>query len=186
MNKCFLLPLLVLFSCFSLQTQAQRRPTYTVLQAGGTFGVASTSDQSLMHGYQFQFAFGRNFYDNAYLGLGIGTDVYRGRTTLADGTRSTRRVNTLPLVVDFRAPLTKVGMLGALGVMANAGYAPSIGNDYFKGFIGKAGLTYGHLLAESSDLLFTVGYGFQQFDSRFAGSAFYQHNVFITVGLFVH
>lgn len=186
MNKFVFTALVVTLSFLSLPTQAQRRPTYTLLQAGGNFGLMSSGDQSPMHGYQFQFAFGRNFYDRAYLGLGIGTDVYRGRTTIADGTRSTRRVNTIPIVVDFRAPLAKVGVLGSFGAMANAGYAPSIGNDYFKGFVAKGGLTYGQLLAERSDLLFTVGYGFQQFDSRFAGNAFYQHNVFITVGLFVH
>lgn len=186
MNKYCVIVLLILLSCFSLRTHAQRRATYTLLHAGGTFGLSSSSDQSPMHGYQFQFAFGRNFYDNAYVGLGIGNDVYRGRTTIANGTRSIRRVNTLPITVDFRAPLSNVKVLGTFGVMANAGYAPSIGNDYFKGFVAKGGFTYGHLLAESSDLLFTVGYGFQQFDSRFAGNAFYQHNIFVTVGLFVH
>ncbi len=186
MNKCCALLLLVLLGCFSFQAKAQRRATYTLLQAGGIFGLSTSDSQSPMHGYQFQFVFGRNFYDNFYVGLGIGNDVYRGRTTLADGSRSTRRVNTLPLTVDFRAPLSSVSALGTFGVMANAGYAPSIGNDYFKGFVAKTGFTYGHLLAEQSDLLFTVGYGFQQFDSRFSGNTFNQHNVFITVGLFVH
>ncbi len=168
------------------RAQAQGRGTYTVLQAGGLFGLAATGEQRPIHGYQFQFAFGRNFYDRVYLGLGLSNDVYRGRSTLADGTRSTRRINTLPLVVDFRAPLAKVSPLGKLGTVVNAGYAPSIGADYFKGFVAKAGLTYGHLLIDGSDLLFSVGYGFQQFHPRFMGNRFDQHNVFLTVGLFVH
>ncbi|SEK73938.1 hypothetical protein [Parapedobacter koreensis] len=182
-KNCFFAIIGLLF-CF--QVQAQQRGTYTLLQAGGLFGVATSSDQSPMHGYQFQFAFGRNFYDNVYLGLGIGTDVYRGRTTLADGTRSTRRVNTLPIFADFRLPFAQLSPLGSFGMMANAGYAPSIGNDYFKGFLGKVGVTYAHLLVEGSDLLFSAGYGFQQFDSSFSGNTFSQHNVFLTVGLFVH
>ncbi|MEC3880843.1 hypothetical protein [Parapedobacter sp. 10938] len=185
MNKnTLLLVCLVCCTCFS--THAQRRGTYTLLQAGGIFGMATSADQSVMHGYQFQFAFGRNFYDRMYLGLGIGNDVYRGRATLADGSRSTRRVNTLPIFADFRVPVAQVSALGKFGLLANAGYAPSIGADFFKGFMGKAGITYGHMLVGGSDLLFSTGYGFQQFDSRFSGSSFYQHNIFLTVGLFVH
>lgn len=171
-------------ACFS--ARAQQRGTYTLLQAGGIFGLATTGDQSAMSGYQFQFAFGRNFYDRMYLGLGIGNDVYRGRGTLADGSRSTRRVNTLPIFADFRVPVAAVSPLGNFGVMVNAGYAPSIGADYFKGFVARAGITYGHMLVGGSDLLFSTGYGFQQFDSRFSGNSFYQHSIFLTVGLFVH
>lgn len=175
-----------LLVCTSFSGYAQRRDTYTVLQAGGIFGMATTGDQNAMHGYQFQFAFGRNFYDRMYLGLGIGNDVYRGRATLADGNRSTRRVNTLPIFADFRVPVAEVSPLGRFGLLANAGYAPSIGADYFKGVVAKAGVTYGHMLVGGSDLLFSAGYGFQQFDSRFSDRSFHQHNIFITVGLFVH
>ncbi|MGK6352341.1 hypothetical protein [Parapedobacter sp. DT-150] len=185
MNR-YSLALVALLICLSFHSHAQRRGTYTLLHAGGIVGLATTGDQPPMHGYQFQFAFGRNFYDRMYLGLGIGTDVYRGRTTLADGSRSTRGVNTLPIFADFRVPLTRLSPFGTFGVLANAGYAPSIGSNYFRGAVAKAGLTYGHLLAEGSDLLFSAGYGFQQFDSRFFDHAFSQHNVFITIGLFVH
>lgn len=186
MNK-YTLIVAFLLCCTCFSTRAQQRGTYTLLQAGGIFGLATTGDQSAMSGYQFQFAFGRNFYDRMYLGLGIGNDVYRGRGTLADGSRSTRRVNTLPIFADFRMPVAAVSPLGTLGVMANAGYAPSIGADYFKGFVAKAGITYGHMLVGGSDLLFSTGYGFQQFDSRFSGSnGFYQYSIFLTVGLFVH
>src|SRR5690606_13040214 len=185
MNKhLWVLVCLFCYTCF--QAQAQRRGTYTLLQAGGIFGMATSADQSVMHGYQFQFAFGRNFYDRMYLGLGISNDVYRGRATLADGRRSTRRVNTLPIFADFRMPVAQVSPLGRFGVVANAGYAPGIGADFFRGSMAKAGLTYGHLLVGGSDLLFSTGYGFQQFDSRFAGHTFHQHSVFLTVGLFVH
>ncbi|SKB58483.1 hypothetical protein SAMN05660226_02208 [Parapedobacter luteus] len=184
-NRCFFAAIGLLIG-FCFHAQAQQRGTYTLLQAGGLFGLSTTSDQSPMHGYQFQFSFGRNFYDDVYVGLGIGTDVYRGRTTLADGTRSTRRVNTLPIFADVRLPLAQLSPLGTVGVLANVGYAPSIGSDYFKGFVGKVGVTYGHLLMEGSDLLFSAGYGFQQFDTRFLGNTFSQHNVFLTVGLFIH
>ncbi|MGV3763336.1 hypothetical protein [Parapedobacter sp.] len=185
MNKYTLI--LVFLMCSTvISVHAQRRGTYTLLQAGGIFGMATSAEQPVMHGYQFQFAFGRNFYDRMYLGLGIGNDVYRGRATLANGSRSTRRVNTLPIFADFRVPVAPVSVLGRLGLLANAGYAPSIGADFFKGFVGKAGITYGHMLVGGSDLLFSTGYGFQQFDSRYSGSSFYQHSIFLTIGLFVH
>ena len=74
MNKYALITAFLLF-CLCFQANAQRRNTYTLLQAGGIFGVANSGDQRVMHGYQFQFAFGRNFYDRMYLGLGIGNDV---------------------------------------------------------------------------------------------------------------
>lgn len=178
--------LAVLLFCVCFYSNAQRRGTYTQLQAGGIFGLATTNDQDPMYGYQFQFSFGRNFYDRVYLGLGISNDVYRGRTTLADGQRSTRRVNTLPVFADFKAPVARLSPLGTFGVMANAGYAPGIGNDYFRGFMGRAGINYAHLLMERSSLLFSTGYSFQQFDSRFTGNPFNQHSIFLTIGLFVH
>lgn len=185
MNKYALITVFLLF-CFCFRASAQSRNTYTLLQAGGIFGVANPGDQRVMHGYQFQFSFGRNFYDRMYLGLGIGNDVYRGRTTLPDGSRVNRRVNTLPIYADFRVPVAQVSPLGRLGVMANAGYAPSLGADFFKGFMAKAGVTYGQLLIGGSDLLFSAGYGFQQFAPRFSGNTFHQHNIFVTVGLFVY
>ncbi|WP_353185647.1 hypothetical protein [Parapedobacter lycopersici] len=182
----YVLLLAVLLGC-ARATWAQQRPTYTLLEAGGILGLRHSGGLDAMNGYQFHFAFGRNFYDKAYLGLGIGNDVYRGRSTTIEGTRTTSRVNTLPIFADFRVPLAAVSMLGRLSAMANVGYAPGIGGDYFKGFVAKGGLTYSHLLGEGSDLLFSFGYGFQQFDSRFPGyPTFHQHNLFLTIGLFVH
>lgn len=187
MNRYVLVLLIALWGTAGYEVHAQGRRTYTLLEAGGILGLSHSGSQDAMNGYQFHFVFGRNFYNRAYLGLGIGNDVYRGRSTMIDGTRTSTRVNTLPIFADFRVPLLDISVLGGLGAMANAGYAPSIGGNYFKGFLAKGGLTYGHLLADGSDLLLSVGYGFQQFGSRFGGYApFHQHNLFLTVGLFVH
>lgn len=176
--------LLIIFQ--SYDARAQRRAVYTLLQAGGLLGVSTNGTHDPMHGYQFQFIFGRNFDERFQAGLGIGNDIYRGRTTISGTTQSIMRVNTLPIFADLRAPVGSVSPLGRFGVMANAGYAPGLGSDYQRGFMGKAGFTYGHLLAERSELLFSAGYGFQQFDSRYLFNSYSQHNVFITVGLFVH
>lgn len=175
----------LLFVASLPQAQAQSRRTYTVIQAGGLIGLSTTSAHAPMHGYQIQFSFGRNFHDRVYAGLGLSQDIYRGRSVMADGSRSTRRINTLPIFGEVRAPLTNIGMLGSLGAVANLGYAPPMGAEYFGGFMGKAGLSYGHMLIDRSDLLFSVGYAFQQFDSRFSMAPFSQHNAFISIGLFV-
>lgn len=168
--------------------QSRFRPSnYTVLQAGGLFGLESSTSVEPMNGYQFQFVFGKQLGEQTYLGLGIGNDVYRGTTELASGMKATRRMNTLPIFVDFRKTVFNVSVLGRLGLVADAGYAPGIGGDYFRGFMGKAGMTYSHLLADRSDLQFSLGYGVQQFDSSYLQqSSFYQHNIFFTVGLFVY
>lgn len=176
----------VLISVFvTIEAHAQRGRVYTVVQAGGIFGLNSTSEHSAMHGYQVHLSFGRNFHDRIYAGLGLSQDIYRGATVMPDGRRSNRRINALPIFTELRVPISNVRMLGSLGALASAGYAPPMGAEYFGGFMGKAGISYGHMLADRSDLLISVGYGFQQFDSRLALQAFSQHNGFISIGLFV-
>lgn len=185
-NRSFLggLLLIALWALMSPAAHAQGR-TYTVIQAGGLFGLSTTSAHSPMHGYQVQLSFGRNFQDRVYAGIGLSQDIYRGTSTLADGKRSTRRINTLPIFAEARVPLANIGVLGSLGAGVQAGYAPPMGAEYFGGFTGKAGISYGQMLADRSDLLFSLGYGFQRFDSRFSMAPFSQHNAFISVGLFV-
>lgn len=168
--------------------QSRFRPSnYTVLQAGGLYGIQSTGDANRMNGYQFQFVFGRNLGDRTYLGLGVANDVYRGTSELTNGTTATRRMNTLPVFADFRQTLADLSIMGRLGMVAGAGYAPGLGGDYFRGFMGKVGLTYSHLLADRSDIQFSLGYGIQQFDSSYLQQpSFFQHNLFLTIGLFVY
>jgi len=167
-----------------LQAQG-RRTIYTIVQAGGMFGV-ETSRGKPLSGYQFQFVFGKNYADRTFAGLGVGSDVYRGNTTINYGNNTVSQINTIPIYADFRQAIAPVSIMGNLGLMANAGYAPGLSSNYYKGFMGKVGLTYAHLLIDDSDLLFSLGYGFQQFNSRFVQTGFHQHHVFLTVGLFVY
>lgn len=163
-----------------------QRPNYTLIQLGGMAGVYTTSEFSPIYGYSFHFIFGRNFDDRFQVGLGIGNDAYRGRTTVTEGRESVIRVNTLPIFLDARAPFADAPRVGKFGVMANVGYAPGLGADYQRGFMGKVGLTYGYYLNEGSELLFSAGYGFQEFNSRFLVNAYQQHNIFLSVGFFIH
>ena len=170
---------------FPAQPVSAQQNNYTVLQAGGILGLQASSGDALS-GYQLQFIFGKNFNDQTFLGAGLGTHVYRGGTEITPGQNSQRRVNTLPIFVDFRQKVAAVSPLGYMGVMANAGYAPSLGGNYYRGFSGKAGLTYSQMLLNRNDLVFTLAYGYQQFGSRYVHSAFNQHEVHLTVGLFVY
>ena len=187
MKRCLWAFLVVWFGLSVYEVSAQGRGTYTLLEAGGMLGLSHSEGGKAANGYQFHFVFGRNFYDKAYVGLGIGNDIYRGRSETIGGQRSSIRLNTFPVFADLRMPLVEVSMRGQLGTMLNGGYAPSIGGDYFKGFLAKGGITYAHLLTGGTDLLISAGYGFQQFKSRFDGYApFHQHNLLLTVGLFIH
>lgn len=179
------------FAIFQVNTSyAQRsgKSLYTVLQAGGMYGVQqSNPDIDPMNGYQFQFIIGKPVgFAGTYLGLGIGNDVYRGSSTLSNGTKVNRKVNTLPLFLDVRQDVANLSVLGAVGLMANAGYALPIGGEFHHGFMGKAGLTYGHLLVDKSRLLFGVGWGAQELRARFLeqGNSVQQH-LFLTIGLSV-
>lgn len=182
-RKCFGV-LVLLFGMIQV-VQAQRLPNYTVLQAGGIFGVNSSEDKP-MNGYQFQFVFGKHLYEKTFFGLGIGNDVYRGNTTLPNGGNSTLRMNVLPIFADFRQAAFDVSILSKVGFVANAGYAPSLGSNYYQGFMGKVGMTYSLLLADNSDLQFTLGVGSQHFDSRYINKKSHQYHVFLTVGLFTY
>jgi hypothetical protein len=176
------------FQVSSSYAQGSGKSLYTILQAGGMYGMQqSNPDINPMNGYQFQFIIGKPAgFSGTYLGLGIGNDVYRGSSTLSNGTKLNRKVNTLPLFLDARQDIANISVLGALGLMANAGYALPIGGDFYHGFMGKAGLTYGHLLVDKSQLLFSLGWGAQEFRARFLeqGNSFQQH-FFLTIGLSV-
>jgi hypothetical protein len=165
---------------------AQRPTNYTLIQAGSLIGAHRTGEFNPMHGYQFHFTFGKNFRDRLFTGIGLGNDVYRGKNTLPNGTISQQQIMTIPLYADVRYQAFPIGTYGRVGVMANAGYAPSLGSSYMRGGMGKAGLTYSLMLAERSDVVLSAGYIVQQFDSRYLRHRFVQQGAFITIGLWVY
>lgn len=179
--------LLIGLLCLVGEGYGQSRRTYTRFTVGGMLGLAATDTQQPMHGYQLQLAFGRNVYDDIQFGLGIGFDEYRARSTMPDGRRLTRRVNTLPIVAEVHVGGAELRR-GRIGLMAQAGYAPGLGNDYYRGFTGQAGATYTHTLTgvDGLSLRFGLGYGFQQFDSSFIANRFSQHSLRLAVGFVIH
>lgn len=175
---------LLIFSLgFLSQVKAQSRSIYTVLQAGGIFGLKSTLDKAVS-GYQVQFVLGQNYNDRTFLGLGIANEIYRGGTVMDEGIQRGRRMSTLPLTVDFRQCIAQVTTFGQLGLVGGIGYAMPLGGDYFHGLSAKAGLSYAQMLIDRSNLNFTLAYGYQNFDSRLSQASFGQHQIHLTVGLF--
>lgn len=182
-NKLVIVFLLIFsLGCLS-SAEAQTRSIYTVLQAGGIFGLQSTLDKAVS-GYQVQFIIGQNYNDRTFVGLGIANEIYRGGTVVDEGIRRSRRMSTLPLTVDFRQFVSQVTPFGQLGLVGGLGYAMPLGGDYFHGLSAKAGLSYAHMLIDRSNLNFTLAYGYQQFDSRLSQASFGQHQIHLTVGLF--
>src|SRR5690606_36554430 len=149
--KNFTLLALSLFAAITLH--AQSHSNYSIVQAGALIGLENKIGEA-QSGYQFQFVFGKNYYDKTFLGLGIANEVYRAEPLPSNASGTSGKLNTLPIFVDFRQVLTSVNAFGNLGIMANAGYAPGLGVNYYKGAMAKGGLTYSHLLAEGSDLKF--------------------------------
>jgi hypothetical protein len=163
---------------------AQKTGPYTLLQAGALLGVQPSdqlSSKGVLPGYKIHLVLGRNIDDILDAGIGIGNDVYRGTTALGNSSR----LNLLPVYADLRKQIVPVPG-GRIGLMANAGYAPRIAGNFSKGFLLSGGLTYGHHLSYSSDLLFTAAYGLQQLDTRSMAGAVIQQTLSLTVGLFLY
>ena len=163
---------------------AQKTEVYTLLQAGALLGIQPSdqlSSKDVLPGYKFHLVLGRNIRHILHAGIGIGNDIYRGTT--AQGNSS--RLNLLPIYADLRKQVVPVPG-GRIGLMANAGYAPRIAGNFSKGFLLSGGLTYGHHLSYSSDVLFTAAYGLQQLDTRSVAGAVVQQTLSLTVGLFLY
>jgi hypothetical protein len=160
-----------------------RTPSYSVVQAGGLFGLDNQVGEA-QNGYQFQFIFGKNYWDRTFVGLGVANEVFRVKPLPSISSSKSGKINTLPIFADIRQQILPVSPLGNLGAFANAGYALGLGGNFYRGWMGKAGLTYSHLLIGGSDLQFSVGYGVQQFEHRFLLKPYTKPHVFITLGLF--
>ncbi len=179
----------ILLGCFLLNggyTMAQRVEMYTLLQARGMMGIGAPADLStngLLPGYGVHLILGRNISHLFYTGVGIGNEVYRGKTPQGHSSR----LNLLPVYADFRRQIVPLPAGGHIGLMANAGYAPRIAANFSKGFLCSGGLTYGYPLSrQRSDLLLTAAYGLQQLDTRLANGAVVQQTLSLTVGLFLY
>lgn len=185
--KRFLLLSFIVFLLAPIALHGQGRGSYIVVEAGGMLGLnkqsALANDQAL-NGYKFHLMIGRNFNDRFYFGLGLGNEVYRASASAGP---FSSRFGILPFLADFRMPLHHNFLSGNWSVVANAGYAPRIGNDLFRGALAHGGISYGYPLSfNGPDVFLTLGYGWQQLVLPYQSNNLQQQSISLTLGVFIN
>jgi len=177
---------LIMLFCFYGKTFAQGAKVYTVLEAGGMLGTNSQNNLNgqKLNGYKFHLIVGKNFNDRAFVGFGLGNEVYKANKS--DGPFKSR-FSLLPFLADVRIPLNVHFLSGRLGVVGNAGYAPRVGNDLFKGVLLHGGVNLIYPIGYNGpDVAFTLGYGYQQIVLPYEINNLQQQSISLTIGLFIN
>ena len=171
--------LLFILSITTLVTFAQSG--YSIIQAGGNIGIANKGYTGSFGGFAAHFIFGRNYNEIAYLGLGLGNEIFKGDYLVNDLAGKDVKMmkydySLMPIFFDGRLPIKQFGFKSSVGALANAGYAPKVGQRYDKGFLFKGGLYY--LLDNPGyvDFFVSAVYGYQQLTKNTYGKNFnHQH-----------
>lgn len=185
MKKTLLFFLLISFGvCVSAQSNM-----YFITQGGANVGFANEGYKGSFHGYSAHFIVGKNFSDRAYLGLGVGNERFRGDYHTNDPHDEDKRKfkynqNLFPIFVDGRLPFGEITPNSRIGLLANAGYAPSLSAMYDKGFLFKGGFFYLHERPARMDCTISAAYGYQQLRKNMHARKDFQHHHFnVTFGL---
>jgi len=82
-------------------------------------------------------------------------------------------------------PILAVSNTSAIGILANAGYAPSVGAHYDKGFLCRGGLFYLHENNNRVDWSISAAYGYQELTRNRLdiGKHFQHQQLNITLGI---
>ena len=177
---------LMLILCFDHQSFAQGGKVYTVLEAGGMLGLNSQNnlDGQRLNGYKIHLIVGKNFDDHAFVGFGLGNEVYQASKSTGP---FKSRFSLLPFLADVRVPLRAHFLSGRLGVVGNAGYAPRVGNDLFKGALFHGGMNLIYPIGYNGpDVAFTLGYSYQQIVLPYEIKNLQQQSISLTIGLFIN
>lgn len=162
---------------------------YFVMQGGANLGFANEGYKGAFHGYSAHFIFGRNFADRAYLGLGLGNERFQGKYQTNDPHDVNQQEykynqNMFPIFIDGRLPFGEFSPTSRIGLLANAGYAPSLSAAYDKGFLFKGGFFYLHESPTKMDWTISAAYGYQQLTKNIHARKDFQHQHFnLTFGL---
>lgn len=173
--------------CFTaMATSAQSG--YSIIQAGANVGMANKGYTGKFSGFAAHFIFGRNYDDRAYLGLGLGNEVFKGdylsnELQGTDAKTMKYDYSLLPIFVDGRLPIKQFGFKSSIGLLANAGYAPKVGQRYDKGFLFKGGFYY--LLDNPGyvDFFVSAAYGYQQLTKNTYGKDFNHQHLALSLGI---
>lgn len=183
--------LFILFVIITLGSKAQSS-YYSLIQGGANIGLINKGYNGTFSGYSAHFIFGKNFNDRAYLGLGIGNDRLKGRyekTTIHsfDATIESSEYDRqlFPIFIDGRLPFKNFGTNSKIGLLANAGYAPSIATNYDKGLLIKGGIFYLHERHGKIDWTVSTAYGYQELSGNRidVGRKFQQQQLNIAIGI---
>lgn len=162
---------------------------YFMMQGGANIGFANEGYKGAFNGYSAHFIFGRNFADRAYLGLGLGNERFQGKYRTNDPHDDNQQEykynqNMFPIFIDGRLPFGEFSPTSRIGLLANAGYAPSLGPVYDKGFLFKGGFFYLHERPTKMDWTISAAYGYQQLTKNIHARKDFQHQHFnLTFGL---
>lgn len=162
---------------------------YFLMQGGANLGFANEGYKSAFNGYSAHFIVGKNFSDRAYLGLGLGNERFRGDYQTNDPHDKDQRKfkydqNMLPIFIDGRLPFGEFTPNSRIGLLVNAGYAPSLSAMYDKGFLFKGGFFYLHERPTRMDWTISAAYGYQQLTKNMHARKDFQHQHFnVTFGL---
>lgn len=180
--------LFIAFSLFFLNP-SKAQISYSVLQVGGNLGFANEGYKGAFSGFTGHFIFGKSFQERAYLGLGIGNEIFKGdyRTNdphAADQQTMKYDYSVFPVFIDGRLPFGEVGQGDSkIGILANAGYAPAIGQRYDKGFLFKGGFFYLWDNPRGVDFTASLAYGYQQLTKNFYQKDFQHQHISLSVGI---
>lgn len=163
---------------------------YTLIQAGGNLGFANEGYKGAFNGYTMHFVLGKNYYDRAYLGVGVGNESFDGKYKTNDPYAEDQKEyayskRVLPIYIDGRLPIGVVGQYSSIGIYANGGYAPDLGASYDRGFMFKGGFFYLYNLKSGLGINASAAYGYQQLtEKKIIDNRDFQHQHFnISVGI---
>ncbi|WP_140939609.1 hypothetical protein [Sphingobacterium lumbrici] len=167
-----------------------QKSTYMLIQGGRNLGFANEGYEGSFNGYTMHFVFGRNYYDRAYLGLGVGNEGFDGKYKTNDPYAEDQKEysyskRVLPIYIDGRLPVGIVGQYSSIGVYVNGGYAPDLGVSYDRGFMFKGGFFYLYNLKSGLGISTAAVYGYQQLtEKKIMDNRDFQHQHFnISVGI---
>lgn len=167
---------------------ANAQRSYSIIQAGANLGFANEGYKGAFSGFAAHFIFGKNFDDRAYLGFGLGNEMFKGDYRTNDPHEPEQQTwkydyNLFPLFVDGRLPFGLVGENGKIGALVNGGYAPAIGPQYDRGFLFKGGFFYLIESPKFTNFTVSLAYGYQQLTKNYFRKDFQHQHFALSVGL---
>jgi len=184
--------LFIILLTFTVLSTSAQSSYYTFIQGDANIGLANKGYKGTFSGYSASLVVGKNFDDRAFIGIGIGSERLKGSYTKANNSsfdaaieRANYIQDLLPIFIDGRIPIAALSTVSKIGILANAGYAPSVGARYDKGFLFRSGLFYLHESDNKFDWTVSAAYGYQQLTRNRLdiGTHFQQQQINITLGI---